>query len=397
MAEQTIVDEKNKNEASESSPTSDFSAEAETKDVGGVLEILQDYGFLRTETLKPGPDDVYISMSQIRKFELRNGDLIQGVARPPKQGEKYWGLLRVDEVSGLKPNQASKRPVFERLTPIFPEERITLETKKDIVTTRIIDLIAPIGKGQRAMIVSPPKAGKTIFLKDVAHGVTANYPDIELMVVLIGERPEEVTDMRRSVEGLVIASNFDEKPEEQTAIARLSLELAKRKVEVGKDVVMLVDSITRLARAHNLDVPPSGRTLSGGFDPAALYPPKHFFGAARNIEDGGSLTIVATALVDTGSRMDDLIYEEFKGTGNMEIHLDRRLANRRIYPAIDVLRSSTRREDLLLSKADLEQIFKLRKMLDTLGDDTGTTELLITRLKKTKSNADFLATLHEVK
>ncbi len=373
------------------------SGEEQTKPVSGVLEILNDYGFLRTENLRPGPNDVYISMSQIRKFNLRMGDQVSGVARPPKQGEKYWGLLRVDEVCGLKPDKIAKRPVFERLTPIFPNERITLETTQDNVTTRIIDLVAPIGKGQRAMVVSPPKAGKTTLLKEIAHGITANFKEAELIVVLIGERPEEVTDMRRNVEGEVIASNFDEKPEDQVAISRLALEMAKRQVEVGRDVVMLVDSVTRLARAHNLDVPPSGRTLSGGFDPAALYPPKHFFGAARNIEEGGSLTIIATALVDTGSRMDDLIYEEFKGTGNMELHLDRRLANRRVYPAIDIVKSGTRREDLLMSKEELEKVFKLRKMIDTLGEGAETTELLINRLRKTKSNKEFLDTLHEIK
>lgn len=369
----------------------------ETKEVQGVLEILPDFGFLRTDSLRPGPDDVYISMSQIRKFDLRVGDKVSGVARPPKQGEKYWGLLRVDTVFGEKPSDIKGRPHFGRLTPIFPEERINLETDSKTISTRLIDMVAPVGKGQRAMIVAPPKVGKTTLLKEIAHGVAKNSPDIDIMVVLIGERPEEVTDMSRNVQGTVIASNFDEKPEEQTAVAKLALEMAKRQVELGKDVVMLVDSITRLARAHNLDVPPSGRTLSGGFDPAALYPPKHFFGAARNIEEGGSLTIVATALIDTGSRMDDLIYEEFKGTGNMELHLDRRLAQRRVYPAIDIARSGTRREDLLLSKDDLQSVFKLRRMVDTLGEGSDTTDLIINRLKKTKDNAEFLETLHEVK
>ena len=377
--------------------SNDFASDAETKEVNGVLEILQDYGFLRTESLKPGPNDVYISMSQIRKFDLRMGDRVIGVARPPKQGEKYWGLLRVDDVNGIKPDHATRRPIFERQTPIFPTERLTLETDKDTIVTRMIDIVAPIGKGQRAMIVAPPKVGKTTLLKQIAHGVTDNHPDVQLVVVLIGERPEEVTDMRRSVKGEVVASNFDEMPEEQVAIAKLALEMAKRQVELGRDVVMLVDSITRLARAHNLDVPPSGRTLSGGFDPAALYPPKHFFGAARNIEEGGSLTIVATALVDTGSRMDDLIYEEFKGTGNMELHLDRKMADRRIFPAIDVVRSGTRREDLLMSADELEKVYKLRKMIDTLGEGADTTSLIMTRIKKTKNNKEFLDTLHEVK
>lgn len=387
----------NNDEFSQNEGKSDWREESETKEIGGVLEILQDFGFLRTDHLRPGVNDVYISMSQIRKFDLRMGDYVVGLARPPKQGEKYWGLLRVNQVCGLTPEKVLQRPVFERLTPVFPDERVRLETEKDILSTRLIDMLSPIGKGQRAMIASPPKAGKTILLKEIAHGVTTNSPELDLIVLLIGERPEEVTDMRRSVKGEVVASNFDEKPEEQVAIAKLTLEMAKRKVEAGKDVVMLVDSITRLARAHNLDVPPSGRTLSGGFDPAALYPPKHFFGAARNIEGGGSLTIVATALIDTGSRMDDLIYEEFKGTGNMELHLHRKLAELRIFPAIDIVRSGTRREDLLLTKDELEQVYKLRKMIDTLGEGPRTVELILNRLKKTKTNKEFLETLHEVK
>jgi len=386
-------------QTSEPSPvvaaSSDFAPEAETKPVTGVLDVLQDFGFLRTEGLVPGPEDVYISMSQVRRFELRIGDEIAGVARPPKQGEKYWGLLRVDTVNGQKPEEATHRPIFKRLTPIFPDVFLPLETTQKILTTRLVDLVAPIGRGQRAMIVSPPKAGKTTFLREVAFGIEQNHPDIILMVVLIGERPEEVTEMRRSVKGEVFASNFDEKPEDQAAVATLALEMAKRRVEAGKDVVMLVDSITRLARAHNLAIPPSGRTLSGGFDPAALFPPKHFFGAARNIEEGGSLTMIATALVDTGSRMDDLIYEEFKGTGNMELHLDRRLAERRVWPAIDIVRSGTRREELLLSKKDLANIYKLRKMINTLGEGSDVSELLIDRLGKTKNNAEFLQTLHE--
>lgn len=373
---------------------SDFSGDVETKEVQGVLETLPDYGFLRGSGLRPGPEDVYISMSQIRKFDLRVGDVVAGIARAPKEGENYWGLLRVDQVNGKKPDEVRQRPDFGRLTPIFPNEKLKLETKPDQLAARIIDLISPIGKGQRGMIVSPPKAGKTFLLKDIANGVTENYPEVELMVVLIGERPEEVTDMRRSVEGEVIASNFDEHPDDQVAVANLALEMAKRRVETGADVVMLVDSITRLARAHNLSVPPSGRTLTGGFDPAALFPPKHFFGAARNIEEGGSLTVIATALVDTGSRMDDLIYEEFKGTGNMELHLDRKLANRRVWPAIDVTRSGTRHEELLFSKKEYEQIVKLRRMLDQLSDQE-TTELLLNRLRKTDSNEDFLKTLTE--
>lgn len=373
---------------------SDFSEDIETKEVSGVLEILPDYGFLRREGLRPGPEDVYISMSQIKKFNLRQGDVVSGVARPPKEGENYWGLLRVDRVNGKEAGQVLQRPEFTRLTPIFPQEKLVLETDSDKLSTRIIDLISPIGKGQRGMIVSPPKAGKTTILKDIAGGIAANSPEVEIMVVLIGERPEEVTDMQRSVKGQVIASNFDEHPDDQVAVAELALEMAKRKVEMGLDVVILVDSITRLARAYNLSVPPSGRTLSGGFDPAALFPPKHFFGAARNIEGGGSLTIIATALVDTGSRMDDLIYEEFKGTGNMELHLDRRLANRRVFPAIDVTRSGTRHEELLFNKENYEKVVKLRRMLDTLNSNEAT-ELLLQRLRKTKNNQEFLDTLTE--
>ncbi len=365
------------------------------KTVEGTLDILPDYGFLRRGGVRPSHDDVYISGSQIRRFRLRMGDVVQGGARPPKEGEKYWGLLKIDKVNGLNPEEAIDRPVFERLTPIFPLERFKLETDAKILSTRLIDLVAPVGKGQRAMIVSPPKSGKTTLLKDIAHGISKNHPEVELMVILIGERPEEVTDLSRSVKGQVIASNFDESPSDQVTVADLGLERAKRMVESGKDVVVLVDSITRLARAHNLHVPPSGRTLSGGFDPAALFPPKRFFGAARNIEEGGSLTIIATALVDTGSRMDDLIYEEFKGTGNMELHLDRKLAERWIFPAIDISRSGTRKQELLFSEEDFEKIVKMRRMVDTLGEGPETTELLLDRLKKTDSNEDFLTTLHE--
>ncbi|NCS32209.1 transcription termination factor Rho [bacterium] len=376
---------------------SDFAPDAETKPVSGVLDILQDFGFLRTEGLTPGPNDVYISMSQIRRFQLRMGDQIKGAARPPKTGEKYWGLLRVETVNGEKPDAATKRPIFKRLTPIYPEERLSLETTSKVITTRLVDLVAPIGRGQRAMIVSPPKAGKTTFLREVAAGIETNYPNVSLMVVLVGERPEEVTEMQRSTKGEVFASNFDERPEDQVAVASLALEMAKRRVEAGQDVVILVDSITRLARAHNLAIPPSGRTLSGGFDPAALYPPKHFFGAARNIEEGGSLTIIATALVDTGSRMDDLIYEEFKGTGNMELHLDRKLAERRVWPAIDIVKSGTRKEELLLSKDEMSNMLKLRRMMDTIGEGSEVNQLVIDRLRKTKNNKEFLETLHEVK
>lgn len=367
----------------------------DVKEVIGVLDVLPDYGFLRRGGPKPSHEDVYISSSQIRRFKLRVGDVIGGLARAPKEGEKYWGLLKINTVNGEEPEASFNRPYFSRLTPIFPNELIKLETEPHIVSTRLIDLVAPIGRGQRGMIVSPPKAGKTTLLKEIANGVTANNKDIELLVILIGERPEEVTDLSRSVDGEVVASNFDESPKDQVTVAELALEKAKRRVEMGKDVVVLVDSITRLARAHNLNVPPSGRTLSGGFDPAALFPPKKFFGAARNIEEGGSLTIIATALIDTGSRMDDLIYEEFKGTGNMELHLDRKLAERWIFPSIDITRSSTRKNELLFSEEQFEKIVKMRKVIDTLGDGPDTTALLMERLKKTQTNDEFLNTLHE--
>lgn len=365
--------------------------------VSGVLEILPDYGVLRSEIEQEGdlPSDIYVSLSQIRRFDLRVGDTVEGLARPPKENERYLSLLKIEKVVGIDPEKARKRPRFERLTPIFPNEWLRLETKLDVLSTRLIDLFAPIGKGQRAMIVSPPKAGKTWLLKDIAHGLAENYPNVIIMVALIGERPEEVTDIERSVKGEVFSSNFDEPAEEQTRVAEVCLEQAKRRAEVGKDVVILMDSVTRLARAYNLVVPPSGRTLTGGFDPVALYPPKHFFGAARNFEEGGSLTIVATALVDTGSRMDELIYEEFKGTGNMELHLGRKLQERRIFPAIDIVKSGTRHEELLFDKKMLEQIYTLRRMVDTLGE--AATELVLDRLRKTKSNKEFLATLKETK
>jgi len=314
---------------------------------GGVLEVLPDgLGFLRSNHLLPGHKDVYVSQSQIRRFNLRTGDVVIGQVRPPKETEKHFGLLKVNTVNGIDPDVNRKRVFFENLTPIFPNEQLILETQPHILATRLIDLIAPIGRGQRGMIVSPPKAGKTTILKQIANGITSNYTDIDLMVVLIGERPEEVTDMDRSVEAEVYSSTFDDPVQNHVRVAEISLEMAKRKVEAKKDVIILLDSITRLARGYNLTVPPSGRTLSGGLDTAALYPPKHFFGAARNIEEGGSLTIIATCLVDTGSRMDDVIYEEFKGTGNMELVLNRRLAERRIFPACDIERSATRREEL---------------------------------------------------
>lgn len=365
--------------------------------VDGLLEIMKDgtHGVLRTDGVLPGENDVYISGSQIKKFNLRSGDMVTGPARLPKDKEKYLSLLRVDSVNQKSAAEATARPYFNKMTPIFPEKQIKLETTQEVFSTRMIDLLAPIGFGQRAMIVAPPKAGKTTLLKEIAHGVSENHPEAKLMVVLVGERPEEVTDMERSVKGDVFASNFDEMPEHNCKVAEMALEKAKRLVEWGEDVVILMDSITRLARAYNITMPTSGRTLSGGFDPVALYPPKRFFGAARNFEQGGSLTIVATALVDTGSRMDDLVYEEFKGTGNMELHLDRKLQQRRVFPAIDVVRSSTRNEEKLLDKDVLNQSWRIRRMLEMLGGDENPTEVLIERMKKTKDNTEFLATLHE--
>jgi len=359
----------------------------------GILDIVSDgFGFLRGERMLPGADDVYVSQSQIRRFGLRTGDRIWGQIRPPKESERFYSLLRVELINSVDPETARKRPSFDQLTPIFPNQQVKLETEPNLLHTRLVDLIAPIGRGQRGLIVSPPKAGKTMLLKAIANGISVNHPDCYLMVLLIGERPEEVTDMRRSVKGDVIASTFDEPVEDHTKVSEMTLERAKRLVEGGQDVVILMDSITRLARAYNLDMPPSGRTLSGGIDPVALYPPKRFFGAARNIEDGGSLTIIATCLVDTGSRMDDVIYEEFKGTGNMELHLDRKLAERRIFPALDIQRSSTRREELLLVPEALRQVWTLRRMVSMLGDNEGT-ELMLTRMSKTKTNSEFLATL----
>jgi transcription termination factor Rho len=373
---------------------------------GGVLEIIEDgIGFLRSDHLLPGSDDIYVSQSQIRRFGLRTGDMVIGQVRPPKDSEKYYGLLRVEAVNGLDPEVAKRRPVFERLTPIFPEERFNLETDSRILSTRLLNLVAPIGRGQRGLIVSPPKAGKTTVLKDVANGISHNYPTVHLMVVLIGERPEEVTDMDRSVDAEVISSTFDDPVQSHVRVAEMALERAKRLVESGRDVVILMDSITRLARAYNLVVPPSGRTLSGGLDPSALYPPKRFFGAARNVEDGGSLTIIATCLIDTGSRMDDVIYEEFKGTGNMELHLNRRLQERRIFPAYDVERSSTRREELLLGPDVLQRVWTMRRMLsqmtspppDGAGMDVTTAmDALLSRLRQTNRNEEFLETLVEM-
>lgn len=414
------------------SPAGGEESTGESSTVEGALEILPDYGVLRTKgpsgtsgsklptTNLPDrqagyqlPKDVYVSQSQIRRFDLRMGDVVRGVARPPKEGERYLSLLRVEKVGGVSPEEARQRPHFEDLTPVFPNEWLKLETKADVISTRLIDLFCPIGKGQRGLIVSPPYAGKTWLLKEFANGLAANHPEVILLVALIAERPEEVTDLQRSVKGEVLAATFDEPVEEHTRVAELCLEKAKRLAEVGKDVVILLDSITRLARSYNMVVPPSGRTLSGGFDPVAIYPPKHFFGAARNFESpprlpesaasdsgsrrsAGSLTIIATALVDTGSRMDDLIYEEFKGTGNMELHLNRKLAERRIFPAIDILKSYTRREELLFDKKTYESMVRLRRMVDLLAENEAT-ELIINRLSKTKSNKEFLETLHENK
>lgn len=362
---------------------------------GGILDIVsENIGFLRSGDLLPSPEDVYVSQSQIRRFGLRAGDTVIGQVRPPKENEKYFGLLRVETVNNMDPEQAKRRPWFDSLTPIFPNEQLRVETGQLPLATRVIDMLAPIGRGQRALIVSPPKAGKTTILKQIANGLTANYSDLHMMVVLIGERPEEVTDMARSVEAEVTAATFDEPVQHHVRVAEMALERAKRLVEIGRDVVILADSITRLARAYNLVVPPSGRTLSGGIDPAALYPPKRFFGAARNIEEGGSLTIIATCLVDTGSRMDDVIYEEFKGTGNLEIHLNRKLADRRLFPAIDIERSSTRREELLLSRDTLARVWTLRRMIDALGGGAESVEPVLERLGKTRTNADFLATLN---
>ncbi len=366
----------------------------------GTLEIMSDgYGFLRNYTLLPSSTDIYVSQSQIRRFGLRNGDLVAGQGRPARAGEKYFSLLRIEAVNDNNPEMAKGRPHFGSLVPTFPDQLINLETEQGEVATRLINIIAPIGRGQRGLIVSPPKAGKTILLKQIANSAMSNYNDIHLMVCLIGERPEEVTDMKRSVKGEVIAATFDEPVEDHTRVAELALEKAKRLVESGKDVLVLLDGITRLTRSYNLAMPSSGRTLSGGIDPAALYPAKHFFGAARNTEHGGSLTIIATCLVDTGSRMDDLIYEEFKGTGNMELHLDRRLADRRTFPAIDIEHSGTRREELLLSEETLRKAWLLRRMVSVVAANTvnfaEAMERVLSSMRKTKTNADFLATLNQ--
>ena len=347
------------------------------------------YGFLRRENYLSGDEDIYVSPSQIRRFKLKTGDKISGITRPPKQGEKYKALLYVKEVNEENPETSIDRPDFDSLTPIYPNKRIRLEISPSELSTRMIDLIAPIGRGQRGMIVSPPKAGKTTLLKMVANAISVNYPEIEIIVLLIEERPEEVTDMQRSVKGDVVYSTFDELPKHHTKVAEIVLERAKRLVEHGKDVVILLDSITRLARAYNLTIPPTGRTLSGGLDPGALHRPKRFFGAARNLEEGGSLTILATALVETGSRMDDVIFEEFKGTGNMEIHLDRKLSEKRIFPAIDMNKSGTRREELLLTQKELETIWTIRKAMGS-APTQDVTEILVDNLIQTKNNDMFI-------
>ena len=366
----------------------------------GVLEIMTDgYGFLRQVSLLPSQSDIYVSQSQIRRFGLRNGDKVTGQGRPARAGEKYISLLRIEAVNDLNAELAKNRPFFTSLTPTYPDRLINLEVSTNSLSTRLLNLIAPVGRGQRGLIVSPPKAGKTMLLKAIANAITTNYEDIHLMVCLIGERPEEVTDMRRSVKGEVVAATFDEPVENHTRVAELALERAKRIVESGMDVVILLDGITRLTRAYNLAMPSSGRTLSGGIDPAALHPAKRFFGAARNTAEGGSLTILATCLVDTGSRMDDLIYEEFKGTGNMEVHLDRRLAQRRVYPAIDIDPSGTRHEELLLNEATLKQVWLLRRMAAMISSDSANfveaTERVLERLKKSKTNAEFLTNLQK--
>lgn len=355
----------------------------------GVLEILPDgYGFLRTNNYLPSSEDIYVSQSQIKRFGIATGDMISGQVRSPKEGERYFSLLRVEAINDQAPEKIKERTLFSNLTPIYPEEKLKLESGAYPISGRIMDMLAPIGKGQRALIVSPPKAGKTTILKEIANAISINHPEVLIKVLLIDERPEEVTDMQRSVDGEVIYSTFDEPPDQHVRVSELVLESAKRLVECGKDVVILLDSITRLARAYNLVVPPSGRTLSGGLDPSSLHKPKRFFGGARNIENGGSLTIIATALVDTGSRMDDIIYEEFKGTGNMELHLDRKLANKRIFPAIDVVNSGTRKEELLVEDDTLKKAYLLRKNMDS--DSSASAEELIRLLKQTKSNEEFL-------
>jgi transcription termination factor Rho len=361
----------------------------------GVLEILPDgYGFLRSPDYNylPGPDDIYVSPSQIRKFDLKTGDTISGQVRPPHEGEKYFALVKIEAVNFESPDEARNKILFDNLTPLYPQERLKLETTRENVSARVMDLLTPLGKGQRGLIVSPPRAGKTMLLQQVANSITTNHPEVVLMVLLIDERPEEVTDMQRSVKGEVISSTFDEPAARHVQVAEMVIEKAKRLVEHKRDVVILLDSITRLARAYNTIVPPSGKVLSGGVDSNALQRPKRFFGSARNIEEGGSLTIIATALIDTGSRMDDVIFEEFKGTGNSEIILDRKLVDKRVFPAIDIQRSGTRKEELLIPKEDLQRIWVLRKVLNPLSP-VEAMELLIDKLSKTKANGDFLSNM----
>jgi transcription termination factor Rho len=366
---------------------------------GGVLEIVEDgIGFLRAEHYLPGPNDIYVSQTQIKRFSLRTGDLVIGQVRAPKESEKYYGLLRVDAVNGLNPEEAKNRPNFEDLTPIYPNERYNLETSPRVLSTRLLNLIAPIGRGQRGLIVSPPKAGKTTVLKEIANSISMNYPEVHLMIALIGERPEEVTDMDRSVDAEVIASTFDDPVQHHVRVAEMAINRAKRLVEGRQHVVLMLDSITRLARAYNLVVPTSGRTLSGGLDPSAIHPPKRIYGAGRNVEEGGSLTIIATCLVNTGSKMDDVIYEEFKGTGNMELHLNRKLQERRVFPAFDIEQSSTRREDLLLGPDVLQRVYTLRSMYSRLAEDeetgiVGAYERFINVFRQTETNEDFLNSL----
>ena len=360
--------------------------------VGGIADIMESYAFIRTGGYLPSPNDVYISLQQVRRFGLRKGDVVTGAVRQPQEGErreKFNALVRLDTINGVTPDEARNRVEFSKLVPLYPQERLRLETEPNVLTTRVIDLISPIGKGQRGLIVSPPKAGKTMVLQAIANAITTNNPECHLMVVLVDERPEEVTDMQRSVKGEVIASTFDRPADDHTTVAELAIERAKRLVELGHDVVVLLDSITRLGRAYNIAAPASGRILSGGVDSAALYPPKKFFGAARNIEDGGSLTILATALVDTGSRMDEVIFEEFKGTGNMELILDRRMADKRIFPAVNVVASGTRKEEILMGSEELNIVWKLRRVLHAL-EPQAALELLLEKMKGTKSNVEFL-------
>ncbi len=388
--EKTIENDSSKNDKKGKNSEKAPKEIQEQDPVEGILEVLPDgYGFLRRENFTYGPKDIYVSPSQIRKLNLKTGDKISGIGRIKSEGEKFQALLFVNTVNGDDPGVAIRRKPFNTLTPIFPEERLSVEKTPKELSTRIIDLIAPIGKGQRGMIVSPPKAGKTVLLKKIANSITKNYPEVELIVLLVDERPEEVTDLQRSIDGEIAYSTFDKVPENHVKIAEMVLERAQRLVEQEKDVVILMDSITRLARAYNLTMTPTGRTLSGGLDPGALHSPKKFFGAARNIEFGGSLTIIATALIETGSRMDDVIFEEFKGTGNMELHLDRKLADKRIFPAIDISKSSTRREDLLLSKKEMESIWTIRKAMSNMGT-AEVTEWFIDKLMRTRTNEDFV-------